>query len=60
MQLRFAALFAATVLVALSVVFAVKPIGGSGGAVATSAEAATYVVIEPHVSDCPWETSSDA
>ncbi|GID26786.1 hypothetical protein [Paractinoplanes brasiliensis] len=59
MQLRFAALFAATVLVALSAVFAVKPVGGATSTPA-AAEAATYVVVEPRSADCPWESSSAA
>ncbi|GAB2597607.1 hypothetical protein Aab01nite_73250 [Paractinoplanes abujensis] len=57
MQLRFAALFAATVLVALSALFAVKPLSSSA---TTPAAAATYVVVEPVPDDCPWESSSAA
>ncbi|MBL7260552.1 hypothetical protein [Paractinoplanes lichenicola] len=59
MQLRFAALFAATVLVALSALFAVKP-PSSGATTPAAAEAATYVVVEPPADDCPWEMSSAA
>lgn len=59
MQLRFAALFAATVLVALSAVFAAKPVGGASPAPA-AAETATYVVVEPRSADCPWGPSSEA
>lgn len=59
MQLRFAALFAATVLVALSAVFAAQPVGGAA-TTSAAAEAATYVVVEPRAVDCPWESSSAA
>ncbi|MGK5681108.1 hypothetical protein [Actinoplanes sp. URMC 104] len=59
MQLRIPALFAAGVLVALSVVFASKPLP-AGQDSAVPAAAAKYVVVEPDSSDCPWEASSAA
>jgi hypothetical protein len=55
MQLRFAALFAAAVLFALSAVFATTPVS-PGDAAATTA----YVVVEPAAYDCPWEATGDA
>ncbi|WP_164842710.1 hypothetical protein [Actinoplanes solisilvae] len=56
MQLRFAALLAATVLVGLSVVFASGPVT-SGSAVP---DTATYVVLQAPADDCPWASSSAA
>ncbi|MCY1142802.1 hypothetical protein OWR29_32820 [Actinoplanes sp. Pm04-4] len=57
MQLRFAALVAATALVGLSVLFASEPVSSSGGEVAA---AKTFVVVEPKVNDCPWKTTDPA
>jgi hypothetical protein len=56
MQLRFAALFAATALVGLSVLFASEPVTPSHD---TAAAAKTFVVVEP-VKDCPWQTADPA
>ncbi|MBU2669685.1 hypothetical protein KOI35_39870 [Actinoplanes bogorensis] len=63
MPLRIAALAAATVLVGLSALFAIEPISSADSvpAATTSADAATYVVVEPPTySDCPWATSPEA
>ncbi|WP_250000931.1 hypothetical protein [Actinoplanes sp. M2I2] len=57
MQLRFAALFAASALVGLSVLFASEPVT-SGNDTATVAK--TFVVVEPKVVDCPWQTTDPA
>ncbi len=55
MQLRFAALFAAAVLFALSAIFATTPVS-SGDDAGTTA----YVVVEPATYDCPWDATGDA
>ncbi|WP_250035639.1 hypothetical protein [Paractinoplanes maris] len=57
MQLRFAALFAATALVGLSVVFASEPVTSDSE---TTTAAKTFVVVEPKVNDCPWQTTDPA
>ena len=56
MQLRFAALVAATALVGLSVLFANEPVSSSSEVTA----AKTFVVIEPVADDCPWKTTDPA
>jgi len=55
MQLRFAALVAATTLVGLSVLFASEPVS----APSETAAAKTFVVVEPEVNDCPWKAGTD-
>jgi hypothetical protein len=57
MQLRFAALFAATALVGLSVLFASEPVTSGHE---TTAAAKTFVVVEPKADDCPWQTTDPA
>jgi hypothetical protein len=57
MQLRFAALVAATALVGLSVLFASEPVSSGGSDVAA---AKTFVVVEPTADDCPWKTTDPA
>lgn len=56
MQLRFAALVAASALVGLSVLFASEPVSSTSQVAA----AKTFVVIEPEVDDCPWKTTDPA